>query len=271
MKRIFTLLLSIMVLLAGCNTNAMTSDNEAAEAKQMEDLTKQDIPAEFFPIDLNVVSIGDSLTQGVGDTTESGGYIPYLEKLLEEHRSINYTSFINYGVKGNRSNQLLERLNMDKVKNAVTESDLVIITIGGNDIMKVVRSNFTKLNVAAFEKEQDAFEDNLNTILHTIREYNPKSTVLLVGLYNPFLEWFSSIKELSLIMRQWNIASQQVLGEYENMYFVNVDDIFETSEENLLFTDHFHPNDRGYELMAGRIYQVLDQIGIKSVIENKEN
>lgn len=36
-----------MVLLAGCNTNAMTSDNEAAEAKQMEDLTKQDIPANF--------------------------------------------------------------------------------------------------------------------------------------------------------------------------------------------------------------------------------
>ena len=33
--------------------------------------------------------MGDSLTQGVGDSTEHGGYLPYLQKQLETELDLN--------------------------------------------------------------------------------------------------------------------------------------------------------------------------------------
>ncbi|MDQ0271998.1 SGNH/GDSL hydrolase family protein [Cytobacillus purgationiresistens] len=269
MNKTFTLLLITSLLLTACSVNSTSNNNEPNSLKKSEISTKQEIPAGFFPVDLNVVSVGDSLTQGVGDTTEKGGYVPYLERLLNNDKGIEQTEIHNYGVRGNRSNQLLNKLETDEVKQALGEADLVIITIGGNDIMKVIRENFTRLNLDDFDIEKRVFEENLRDVLNSIREGNSNSTVLLVGLYNPFLEWFSHIKEMSMIMDDWNQASKSILSDYEGTYFVDIDDIFEKSEEDLLYTDYFHPNNRGYELIAGRIYERLQEEGLNEILERK--
>ena len=55
------------------------------------------------------VAIGDSLTQGVGDSSNQGGFVPVLSQALESDFDWQVTSR-NYGIAGNTSNQILKRV-----------------------------------------------------------------------------------------------------------------------------------------------------------------
>ncbi|KKB33365.1 SGNH/GDSL hydrolase family protein [Bacillus thermotolerans] len=224
---------------------------------------------EVIPKDLHIVSIGDSLTQGVGDSSNSGGYIPYLEQRLEQLDSVNDAQFENYGIKGNRTDQLLDRLDEKEVQQAIQESDVVVITIGGNDVMKVFKDNFMKLRIEEFEREQELYEERLHKIIQTVREQNKETGIVLIGLYNPFREVFGDVKEVKEIMRDWNAASKSIVEEYERTSFVAVDDIFQNPQENLLYKDQFHPNDRGYELIAERIFETIEGKELEKLTNRK--
>src|SRR5690625_298324 len=52
----------------------------------------------FFNKELKIVAIGDSLTQGVGDITNQGGYVGILDQTINESNSI--VQFENYGKRG---------------------------------------------------------------------------------------------------------------------------------------------------------------------------
>lgn len=219
--------------------------------------TVQSQTEKVVPKDLKVVAIGDSLTQGVGDSTNKGGYIPYLKKDLEKLKMVKSAEFQNYGIKGTRSDQLLERLKSRQMKSAIEKADMVFITIGGNDVMKILRDHFMDLNANVFLQEEKPYQQRLFAIFKTIRQYNPHVGIVLIGIYNPFLEWFSDIREINQVIYHWNAASKQVVKKFPHAVFVNIDDIFYRQKENLLFNDHFHPNDQGYQLMANRIYQTI--------------
>lgn len=55
------------------------------------------------------VALGDSLTQGVGDTTNQGGFVPILSRQVESDYHYRVTAK-NYGVAGNTSQQILTRM-----------------------------------------------------------------------------------------------------------------------------------------------------------------
>lgn len=264
MIRKFTLIFLSMLLLVSCGFNT-PAKNRVHPTKKTGLAVKEQVPYEFLPRDLTIVAAGDSLTQGVGDSTGQGGYLPYLEKLLEQKKSVSDANFYNFGVRGNRSGQLLKKLRTDEVTKAIKKADVVILTIGGNDVMKVVRENFSNLNVKAFAQQKIIYEKNLIEVLNTIRRDNPNIKIVLIGLYNPFLKWFSEIREISEILDDWNHSSQAILAEYPGTYFVEIDDIFQQTQENLLFTDYFHPNDRGYELIAGRVHESLTEEVLKQL------
>jgi lysophospholipase L1-like esterase len=225
------------------------------------------IPADFIPRKLTILSAGDSLTQGVGDSTEQGGYLPYLKTMLEKDKGIQEVDFYNFGVKGNRTTQLLKRLKSPGMKPILKQSDLVIITIGGNDIMKILKENISDLQVSDFLKEKENYRNHLSQIFNSIYNENPNASIVLVGVYNPFSKWFSEIKEMDQIVSGWNSTGRSVVNQYPNCYFVSIEDLFLDSEENLLYTDNFHPNDKGYELIAKRLNTTLG----KQVLPDLEN
>ncbi|WP_040208576.1 SGNH/GDSL hydrolase family protein [Neobacillus jeddahensis] len=254
MKRFFPLLfLSVLVLSSCGQSDTLLLHQEKKVSAQVF----EQIPADFFPRKLTVVSAGDSLTQGVGDSTDQGGYLPYLKTMLEKEKGIKEVDFYNFGVKGNRTTQLLKRLHSQEVKSVLKQADLVILTIGGNDIMKVVKDNISNLQVSDFMKEKESYRNHLTQIVESIVEENPNASIVLVGLYNPFSEWFSDIKEMDEIVAEWNEAGQSVIANYPNGYFVKIEDVFIDATENLLFTDHFHPNDKGYKLIAERLNETM--------------
>ena len=56
----------------------------------------------------------------------------------------------------------------------------------------------------------------------------------------------------------WNNGSKAVLERYDRTIFVNVKDLFD-GRDDVLYSDQFHPNEVGYELIARRVYEQLQQ------------
>ncbi|UOR11074.1 SGNH/GDSL hydrolase family protein [Halobacillus amylolyticus] len=212
----------------------------------------------FVHEDLKIVAIGDSLTQGVGDRTDNGGYVGILEETINSNEDSENINIENYGKRGNRTDQLLERMEKDELASSIEEADIVLITIGANDVMEVVKNNFTSLNYEDFAAEHVGYEKRLHQIMKRIIELNSDAPIYLIGLYNPFAKYFDNIPQLTQIMNEWNRIGKEVISEYDQATFIPIKDIFAGKEEELLWKqDHFHPNVKGYKQMAERILEVI--------------
>lgn len=210
----------------------------------------------FFHRELSVISIGDSLTEGVGDDEKDGGYTGVLEKSINENEHL--VTIENFGKRGNRTDQLIKRLEEEEeVIHGVENADIILITIGANDVMKVFKDNFTDLELEKFTSEQIRYEQRLNQILSKIQKLNPDATTYLIGFYNPFREYFPEIDELEYIVNSWNDIGLDVTKQFENTHYIPMKDVFENSDIELFADDNFHPNHVGYELMAKRILDYM--------------
>ncbi|MFC0524269.1 SGNH/GDSL hydrolase family protein [Pontibacillus salicampi] len=223
----------------------------------------------FLKEDLDIVTIGDSLTQGVGDQTNNEGYVGIMRDTLQENENNVDVNVKNYGKRGNRTDQMLKRLEEKKIKSSIEKADLVLITIGANDIMKIVKDNFTKLNYKSFVQEQKAYKERLRSIFTTIREQNPEAKIYLIGLYNPFKEYFSDVPELGQIVDDWNNIGRQVVQEYDNTGYIPILDAFERATQSIYAEDNFHPNQFGYKIMAQRVLDYIKE-DIEKIEEEKQ-
>lgn len=202
-----------------------------------------------------VVALGDSLTQGVGDSTKSGGYIGVLDRKVNEDRK--KVRFDNFGHAGDRTDQLYRKIQDPKVSTAIADSDIILITIGANDIMKVVKRNITNLNYDDFTEERGQYEKRLQNVFDELQEINPDAQIYLLGFYNPFLKYFHDIPELNDIVKMWNKTSKMVTEENENIHYIPTKDLFDKAKENVFYEDNFHPNDDGYQMMADRVIKYV--------------
>lgn len=249
-------------------------ENEDLEKEQEDEQTEQESASEteqkplseivvnvvestldFFSRETHVSAIGDSLTQGVGSTNEQGGYVGILDRSINKEEDL--VAFDNLGIRGNRSDQLLARLEDPEVVDSIHQSDIVLITIGANDIMQVVKENFTNLKMEDFDEARDSYEDRLRQIFSKIHDISPKSQIYLLGFYDPFSKYFREIKELSVIVEEWNGTSRKVTEELDNTMFIPTTDLFAGAEANLFSEDNFHPNDKGYKRIAKRVLEYL--------------
>lgn len=233
-------------------------DTEKSVSEELQDAVSQildDTFGFFTKSDLEIVAIGDSLTQGVGDETHSGGYVGILRDTLNEGgQNVEIT---NYGKRGNRTDQLLKRLEKDEISSSIKEADLILVTIGANDIMKVVKANFSNLEYEQFEKERAEYEDRLRKIFDTMLEKNPDAEIYLAGFYNPFESYFPDVEALTEIIHSWNNTSNQVTQDYEQVHYIPISDLFQPEENRYFAEDNFHPSRQGYRLIAGRVFDYI--------------
>lgn len=209
----------------------------------------------FIKKEMDIVAIGDSLTQGIGDHTNEGGYIGILDQTINHDEEI--VTFKNFGKAGHRTDQLLNRLDEQEVSLAIKKSEIVFITIGANDIMQVVKKNFTNLTYDLFAKEIVRYEKRLYETFTKIKKLNSDVHIYLLGIYNPFARYFGDIEELDEIINDWNFTSESVTESFEKTTFIPIKDLFENTNTNLFADDHFHPNRVGYHRMAERVLEYL--------------
>lgn len=164
-----------------------------------------------------VVCFGDSLTRGYG-ATHGMNYPARLEEMTG-------IEIINSGVSGNTTAGGLARLEEDVL---AFEPDVVLITLGGNDLKN-------RVNV-------DTARANLTRIIQRIQAAG--AMVVLGGIDIPLYgKGYLKMYE-SLARQTGSVLIPNIL-----------EDIFGNSE---LMSDSIHPNDKGYEIMAGYFYKALD-------------
>lgn len=225
-----------------------------------------------------------SLTEGVGDQTKQGGFVPLVADKLREEYKLTSVEIDNFGVGGERSDQILKRLKNDEdLRENVKSSDIISLTVGGNDLMKVIQSNIFGLSVKTFNKPSIEYQERIKEMFEVIRELNPTAPVYVLGIYNPFYLNFPEITDMQTIVDNWNEKTEEVVSEEENSYFIPINDLLyrglnsevgvatsdsdttTTSDDNLntvknnvLYEeDHFHPNNLGYQLMANAVTDEL--------------
>lgn len=277
------LLLSIGIfLLVNQSATHLAKDNpsshkteEAKQAKQIEEKETQTANAKSDPLqgkvidvlkstidyfenhETHIVAVGDSLTQGIGDSTKEGGYVGILDKALNQKSQL--VEFDNFGNHGDRTDQLLKRLKNPQVSNAVADADIVLITIGANDIMQVLKENITNLTFQKFREERVYYEGRLRNIFSEISDINDDAEIFLIGFYNPYSQYFKDIKELGLIVDEWNSTGESITEELDHVTFIPTKDLFDNPQEDLFAEDNFHPNDLGYKKMAKRVLKYLSK------------
>ena len=165
-----------------------------------------------------IICFGDSLTHGTG-AGKGKDYPSQLSKMIAG-------PVINAGVSGDTTARALQRLERDVLSKS---PDLVLITLGGNDLKNGVARDL-------------AFE-NLRIIVESIR--NTGAKVILGGLKFPIRD------------RGFGRAYQELADDTGAILIPN---IFEGIMGNRkLMSDPIHPNDEGYKIIAERFYEAMHQ------------
>lgn len=230
-------------------------------------------------ISLNYIAIGDSLTEGVGDLTNQGGFVPLLSGDLGDYFNATVNTE-NYGVSGNTSQQILTRMTENKeITEQLKKANLMTLTVGGNDVLAVIRKNLANLKVSSFKKPARQYQERLRKILDLARKDNQDLPIFVLGIYNPFYLNFQELTEMQTVINDWNKKTQEVVDDYDHVYFVPINDLLykgvdgkegivqSTGEQTTIVNDalfsgdRFHPNNTGYQIMSDAVMETIRKNG----------
>ena len=223
------------------------------------------VPA-FAAEQTRYVVLGDSISRGAGirnpDEACYGRIIA----------NTNGYAYANFGVDGNMSDDLLNKLYRDSgVINAVKAADIISISIGGNDFL---RDNMPAMiakglveNYGQIDRIVAEFSANFNVIIAKIKEYNPRALLLVQTLYNPMegtalvnKVYAQALSQLNAVYTGYAVAHP---GEIE---IVDVAAAF-AGRSGLIAIDTIHPNAEGNYLIARTIQAKLYELGRASTTE----
>ncbi|KAF1304794.1 MULTISPECIES: SGNH/GDSL hydrolase family protein [Enterococcus] len=255
------------------------------EQARLEPVVASDKDSDKKP-KVHYVAIGDSLTEGIGDQTNRGGFVPIVADDIQSRYNLTSVEVENYGVAGERSDQILKRMKKDtSIQENLKSADFITLTVGGNDLMKVIQDNFFGLTIKTFNKPIKKYQARVTELLDEIRTLNQQAPIYVLGIYNPFYLNFPEITDMQTIVDNWNAATEKALTEETSAYFIPINDLLYqglddkvgiTSEleetdnsssegnklsivdNNVLYDgDKFHPNNIGYQLMANTVRDEL--------------
>lgn len=182
-------------------------------------------PKEYLPADSTVVALGDSLTYGYGATPQTS-YPAILAELTG-------WQVINAGVNGNTSADVLARSAAIIAQNP----DLVLLGVGGNDVLSRTEPLTTKANISATIATIKAA--NIPVVL--IAEPHFSSSALFGRASdNPIYKEIATSEEIPLYSKGWS----------------------EVLSDDSLKSDQIHANAAGYRHFAQGLYGYLQDEGL---------
>ncbi|KRM11546.1 SGNH/GDSL hydrolase family protein [Paucilactobacillus suebicus] len=189
-----------------------------------------------FKKSVNLVAMGDSLTQGVGDQDKNGGYVGIIKPEIEKKYNTTVHAS-NFGVAGDRSDQILSRLNKEKnFQNKLKSADVIVMTVGGNDLLQSLQKNLFLTSKTKFTKNMSEasqkYSTKLDKLFKTVRKYNPNAPIFLFSVYNPFYVYFANVNTITQSVVAWNSDTQKALSNYGPAYFVNINNLMSHGQYN---------------------------------------
>ncbi|MDG0813045.1 GDSL-type esterase/lipase family protein [Cohnella rhizosphaerae] len=142
--------------------------------------------------EIKAIAIGDSLTRGVGDVAGKG-YVA--DSLAQLSKSMGKPAKLsgNLAVSGLEAAGLDEMLDGKAMRDAVAGADLVLLTIGGNDLFRSSQQTGGSISEGGGidpELAKRRLPDTLarlEAVFTKLRAINPSVKIAYIALYNPFL------------------------------------------------------------------------------------
>lgn len=213
--------------------------------------------------ELRIAALGDSLTTGVGD--DSGkGYVGRVRERLEAETG-RKAVVVNYSVPGLTTDGLLNQLGQrSQIGRTVAEADVVLLTIGGNDLFGIARDIFDfgrdTLDLDRVEARIPAAIANFAAVMDKLAGWNSRAPIVYIAPYNPFYDVDDEGKAARGVAL-WNARAMEVVAGKRNGIFIGTADLFQLQFRARMARDHFHPNGQGYEAIAERVMQALAERG----------
>jgi len=191
------------------------------------------------------IILGDSLARGTGDESGLGIGGRFVDELRRRH--ITSKNIVNLAINGARTGDLLQQLQSPNVRTLLAESNVVIVSIGGNDLWG---DNWRNAAPPDPELIMGHVLEMIRRAVDAIRAANPSARVFVIGLYNPFVTTPMG-KMLTPFVNEWNARLVEQFAKDPNLVVVQTADLFNWRDR--LSLDRFHPGDEGYTLIARRI------------------
>ncbi len=191
------------------------------------------------------IILGDSLARGTGDQTGLGIGGSFVDDLRQRHIKTN--NIVNLAINGARTGDLLQQLRSPSVRVLLAEANVIIVSIGGNDLWGDNWRNAAPRNP---ELLIDRVLAEIGSAVASIREVNPRARIFVIGLYNPFVSTPMG-RMLTPVINEWNAKLIEKFARDPNVVVVQTADLFQWRDR--LSMDRFHPGDEGYALIARRI------------------
>lgn len=260
MKKITKVLFSIIVLviiLVGCFfafSKSKSGVNSFTQSKQSRKVVKKNI---------HLVALGDSLTYGQGDEKDNGGYVGIIKTKLQ-HRFNNKVTTVNYGVSGDRSDQILKRLNtQSSIRSDLKKADVIVMTVGGNDLMQTLQKDLLNNSTGSIDKDVSkagvTYQNKLKKLFTAVRKQNPKAPLFVFSIYNPVYTYFPQVKTINSAITKWNQTTKQTLRGYSPSYFVDIN--------HLMSFGQYKTVSSRKKLMQSSEHANSDQVNQKEVIQ----
>ncbi|MDN5574489.1 MAG: SGNH/GDSL hydrolase family protein [Pediococcus sp.] len=215
---------------------------------------------------VNITAVGDSLTYGVGDTKNEGGYTKRLKKDLKSTYHLK-ASVSNYGISGERSDQILKRVKQNtKLQKSLKNSDAITVTVGGNDLFQALQKystasegNFT----LSLERLNIKYATQVQDLLKQIRRYNHSAPIYVFGIYNPFFVYFPNITQINRAVTNFDETTKAAVSQSNSAYFISVN--------KLLSQGQYQSTKALSELKQSSTAKSINEMQISKIEKNLEN
>lgn len=211
---------------------------------------------------IRYLALGDSLAAGMTpDKGISSGYADLTAEYLKGQGSLASFSK-DFAIPGYTTQNVLADLTVKAdVREAVKQANLITISAGANDLLKIVKTdpekNILILDPATAKSTLQSLAKNYMIILQTIKELNPNATVYVMGYYYPF-PYLSDEQKPQLIELTKTLNQSIQLATAKGATFVPVYDKFgDDTKKYLPNPEDIHPNQEGYKLMSDALIETM--------------
>lgn len=201
-----------------------------------------------------ILVLGDSIGYGIGDNENMGIGNRYAELIgPREDKDIIVSNLSVSGAVVSELEQSISQIN----PSLIAEADLIILSIGGNDLNRLQFQDSVNVDVE-YQEVLSVYKMSLGKIIESLRKGNTGAQLAVVGLYDPYDNEDPSKTRLLL---NWNYETRLLIQNDPKVVYIPTYEQFQYNLDRYLFIDEFHPSSVGYQVIAETLFKILEGNG----------
>jgi len=241
--------------------------------------------------------LGDSITAGYGVLEEEKYPMILYNDLIKTNEDFEFV-LTEEAISGIRSIDLINYIdnNENNIKEKIKDADLIVVSIGSNDILTLLSTNLLDDCMSDFsectnilknlsskmETAKNNLKVNIDDIIKKITNINDDVVIYFVAFYNPFveLEEIALLEDLIIELENYKEELNNYLISYANndSYSIAIDkELSKVLEEEININFNYkklnfdpHPTNLGHEEIASFVIN-NSKVQNSLIIEKQEN